>query len=452
MALKQREGFTGRFGILAAAAGSAVGLGNIWRFPYVTGENGGGAFLIIYLSSVIIIGIPAILCEFVIGRKSQANALGAFRKLSPGKPWWLIGLMGILAAFVILSFYSTVAGWSLEYIYQAIIGGFKNKSTIDLTNDFANFTSSTIRPIFLQLIFMFITSWVVYAGIQKGIEKFTKILMPMLLVMIIIVCIRSISLEGSKKGLEFLFNPDFSKITFQTVLLALGQAAFSLSIGMGALITYGSYIKKDTPLIKVSAEVAIADTIIAILAGIMIFPALFALGESPAAGPGLVFITLPKIFNAMPGGSIFAILFFILLAVAALTSTISVLEVVVAYLVEEKKLSRKVATITGAVSISLIGVLCTISFGPLKDFLIFKKTIFDLMNYLSANILLTFGALFIIIYCGWILKKDSFFEEIKLSEKVRPSLSNTIFFIIKYIAPVAIGAIAIGAFFIEGLT
>ncbi|MCA1918055.1 MAG: sodium-dependent transporter [Flavobacterium piscis] len=452
MSLTNRDGFSGKFGVIAAAAGSAVGLGNIWRFPYITGENGGGAFLLIYLLAVVLLGIPVILSEFVIGRKSQANALGAFRKLSPGKPWWLIGLMGIVAAFVILSFYTTVAGWTLEYIVQSITGGFHNKSTTELADDFNNFTASSFRPLLWQLIFMLLTAWIVFAGIQKGIEKYTKILMPLLLIMIIVVCIRSLSLEGSYEGLKFLFKPDFNKITAQTVLLALGQAAFSLSIGMGALITYGSYIRKDTPLIKVSTDVALADTTIAVLSGVMIFPALFALGESPAGGPGLVFITLPKIFESMPAGEFFAVMFFILLAVAALTSTISVLEVVVAYLVEEKNMSRPKATIIGAISISIIGVLCTLSFGPLKDFKIFDKTVFDLMNYISANILLTFGALFIVIYCGWILKKQPFFEELKISEKIHPILANILFFLIKYFAPIAIGAIAIGAFFIEGLT
>lgn len=451
MSLKNRDSFSGKIGILAAAAGSAVGLGNIWRFPYITGENGGGAFLLIFIIAVIVIGIPAILSEFVIGRKSQANALGAFKILSPGKVWWFIGLMGIVAAFVILSFYSTVAGWTLEYIFQSFLGSFHDKSTSELADNFNNFTASWFRPLLWQIIFMLLTALIVFAGIQNGIEKATKILMPALLIMIIFVCVRSLSLEGSKKGLEFLFKPDFSKVTYQTILLAFGQAAFSLSIGMGALITYGSYIKKDTPLVNVATQIAFVDTLIALLSGVMIFPALFALGASPAGGPGLVFITLPKIFNSMPGGDFFAIIFFILLAVAALTSTISVLEVVVAYLVEEKKLSRKSATIIASISITILGVFCTLSFGPLRDFTIFKKTIFDLMNYLSANILLTFGALFIIIFCGWILKKEAFLKEINISEKINPLVLNTIFFVIKYIAPLAIGAIAIGAFFIEGL-
>jgi len=452
MALKQRDGFSGKFGVIAAAAGSAVGLGNIWRFPYITGENGGGAFLIMYLIFIIVIGVPVMLSEFVIGRRSQSNALGSFKKLSPGSPWWLIGLLGIITAFVILSFYSTVAGWTLEYIALAFKNSFQGKDIVQLNNDFETFTSGSFWPILWQVIFMGLTAWVVLSGVQKGIEKYTKILMPILLLMIIVVCIRSVTLPGAEKGLRFLFEPKFSDITFQGVLKALGQAAFSLSIGMGTLITYGSYIRKDTPLLGTAAQVAGADTLIAILSGVMIFPALMAMGQDPAGGPGLVFVTLPRIFQSMPGGQIFAIMFFILLAVAALTSTISVLEVVVAYMKEEMKMSRKKATAISTISITVIGVICTLSFGPLKHIQIFGLTTFDLMNYLSANVFLTFGALFIVLYTGWKLGKSNFIDEIQQGGKVNPRLANIIVFIIKYIAPVAIGVVAIAAFFVEGLT
>ncbi len=449
---KKRDGFSGRFGIVAAAAGSAVGLGNIWRFPYVTGENGGGAFLLLYLIFILAIGIPVMLSEFVIGRRAESNALGSFRKLSPGSPWWFIGLMGIIAAFVILSFYSTVAGWTLEYIVQAFAGSFKGKSIEELNMDFAAFTSDSWMPLVWQLVFMALTAGVVLAGVQKGIEKYTKILMPLLFILIIAVCIRSVTLPGAGAGLRFLFEPHFEKLTLQSVLMALGQAAFSLSIGMGALITYGSYIRKDTPLLGTTIQVASADTIIAVLSGVMVFPALFALGESPVGGPGLVFVTLPKVFQSMPGGYVFGIVFFVLIAVAALTSTISVLEVVVAYLKEEKKMSRRKATFIGATSISVIGVFCTLSFGPLKHVQLFGKTFFDLMNYISANIFLTFGALFIVIYTGWKLGKANFINEINKGGKVHPVLAKIIVFAVRFVAPIAIGAVAIGAFFIDGLT
>jgi len=447
-----RDGFSGKFGIIAAAAGSAVGLGNIWRFPYVAGENGGGAFLLFYLLFVLAIGIPVILSEFVIGRKARSNALGSFRILSPGTPWWIIGFMGIVAAFVILSFYSTVAGWTLEYLVQAISGSFAGKSPEQLAESFGEFTQSSFRPLLWQMIFMGLTALVVLAGVRKGIEKYTKILMPLLVVLIVAICIRSITLPGASAGLEFLFKPNFDKITLQSILMALGQAAFSLSIGMGALITYGSYIRKDTPLASTAFQIASADTLIAILSGVMVFPALFALGGSPQGGPGLVFITLPQIFQSMPGGFFFSIAFFFLLAVAALTSTISLLEVVVAYLKDEKKMSRPKATLIGTISISAIGVFCTLSFGPLKGLTIFGKTIFDLMDFAAANLFLTFGALFIVIYTGWKLGRARFVEELQQSSTVNPILVNVIVFIIKFVAPVAIGAVAVGAFFIKGLT
>lgn len=452
MAIQPRDNFSGKFGVIAAAAGSAVGLGNIWRFPYITGENGGGAFLLIYVFFVIAIGVPVMTSEFVIGRRSGSNALGSFRKLAPGTPWWLIGLMGIVAAFVILSFYSTVSGWTLEYIFQAINGGFAGKSMETLNSDFTTFTSGSFRPVLWQVIFMILTAGIVIGGVQKGIEKATKIMMPLLLVLIIAVCVRSVTLPGAIDGLRFLFEPHFEKLTFKAVLMALGQAAFSLSIGMGALITYGSYIRKDTPLLATSLQVAGADTLLAVLSGVMIFPALSALGMGNTGGPGLVFVTLPAIFQSMPGGYIFAIVFFILISVAALTSTISVLEVVVAYMKEEFNISRFKASLIGAVSITALGVVCTLSFGPLKDFTIFGMTVFDLMNYLSANVFLTFGALFIVIFTGWKLGKLNFTDELNQGGKISPLLAKIIIFIIKYVAPLAIGSIAIGAFFIDGLT
>ena len=478
MAIKQRDGFSGKLGIIAAATGSAIGLGNIWRFPYVAGENGGGAFLLLYLIFILLIGIPVMMSEFVIGRRAESNAFGSFRKLAPGTPWWMIGMLGIVAAFVILSFYSTVAGWTLEYIVQAINGTFTGKTHEQLNNNFAEFTSGSFRPLLWQIIFMILTAAVVIAGVKKGIEKYTKVLMPVFIIMIILMCIRSVSLPGASEGLKFLFHPDFSKIfmydqsflaqdtiglfpkinhffstiNYSIILLALGQAAFSLSIGMGALITYGSYIRKDTPLFSTTVSIASADTLIAILSGVMIFPALMALGGKPDGGAGLVFVTLPAIFQQMPGGYVFAIAFFVLLAVAALTSTISILEVVVAYLKEELNLSRVYATLIGAGSITIIGVFCTLSFGPFKDFTIFGKTFFDLMDYLAANVFLTFGALFIVLFTGWKLGKANFMDEINKGGKIHPTIISVLIFIIKYIAPIAVGAVAIGAFFIKGLT
>ncbi|GAB4284505.1 MAG: sodium-dependent transporter [Marinilabiliales bacterium] len=446
-----RDGFTSNFGIIAAAAGSAVGLGNIWRFPYVAGENGGGAFLLIYLGFVLVIGVPVMLSEFTIGRRAQANPFGAFLKLRNGKPFILVGIMGIVAAFFILAFYSTVAGWTLEYLYQSIIGGFAKVGANDLGKMFDEFHTSAFRPVMWQVIFMFLTAFIIFFGVQKGIEKYSKILMPMLLVIIIILCISSIMLgEGDKinpatgkiyhsfDGLSFLFYPDFSKVNGKTILEALGQAFFSLSIGMGVLITYGSYIRKQDKLINTAVQVSLADTLIAVLAGVAIFPAVFHFGENPADGPGLVFTILPKIFMAMPGGYILSVLFFLLLLVAALTSSISVLEVVVASVVEETKFKRIPATIISAIAITIFGVLCTLSFGPLSDFKINGKIIFDILDFSASNILLPLGGLLIVIYLGWFMGKKEVRAEISNEGTLKATLFPVILFIVRYIAPIAI--------------
>jgi NSS family neurotransmitter:Na+ symporter len=434
-----RDSFSSKFGVVAAAAGSAVGLGNIWRFPYETGVNGGGAFLMLYLGFIILIGLPVMLSEFIIGRRAGLNAFGSFKKLKPNQPWYLIGLMGIVAAFLILSFYSTIAGWTLEYLYQSIANNLAGKDGAALTAQFDTFQTSVFRPIMWQIIFMFLTAYIVFSGVKNGIEKYTKILMPLLLGLIIIISIKSLSMEGASKGLEFLFKPDFSKIDLGVVLSALGQAAFSLSIGMGALITYGSYVQKDNNLGKTAFQVSLADSAIAILAGVMIFPAVFATpGVEPTAGFGLVFIVLPSIFSQMIGGYIFAIIFFILLTVAALTSTVSLLEVVTAYFSEELKMKRHKATIIGAASITILGVFSTLSFSTLSDFKIFNLTIFEFFNETSADYMLPLGALFIIIFLGWFLGKNQIMDELSNSGSLKVKYFKVFLFIIKFIAPIAI--------------
>ena len=441
--LSTRDSFGSKIGVVAAAAGSAVGLGNIWRFPYVAGESGGAAFLMVYLGFILAIGFPVMLAELTIGRRAQRNALGSFKKLAPGKPWYLVGLMGIGAAFLILAFYSTIAGWTLEYLAQAISNGFDGKSSEELKNSFEQFQAAPFRPLIWQMIFMFLTAYIVYSGVKKGIEKYTKILMPILVLLIIVMSIRSLTLPGAEKGISFLFKPDFSKITWPVILDALGQAAFSLSIGMGTLITYGSYIQKNNNLPITALQVTAADTIIAILAGIMIFPAVFAFNIDPAEGFGLVFIVLPNIFEQMPGGYFFAILFFVLLSIAALTSTVSVLEVVVAYFSEELNMSRRKATILGAIGISFVGVLATLSFGPLSELQLLDRTIFGWFNYLSANVLLPIGAIFIVIFVGWHLGKKNVLDEISNQGELRLRLINLFMVIVKFIAPLAIAAVFI---------
>ncbi|MFO8234799.1 MAG: sodium-dependent transporter [Bacteroidales bacterium] len=437
----QRDSFGSKFGVIAAAAGSAVGLGNIWRFPYIAGENGGGAFIIIYLVFIMAIGIPVMLSEFTIGRSAQRNAFGSFKKLAPNTYWYLIGLMGVVAAFMILAFYSTVAGWTLEYVYLSITNGFSGSSPEELKSLFEGFKASTLQPVIWQLVFMVLTAWIVIAGIKRGIEKYAKMLMPLLLALIIVLGVRSVTLPGAKEGLEFLFKPEFSKLSTNSILEALGQAFFSLSIGMGTLITYGSYINKRENLTNTAINVTAADTLIAILAGVAIFPAVFAFGIEPNAGPDLIFRTLPNIFQKIPGGFFFSILFFVLLAIAALTSSISVLEVVVAYFVEELGLVRKKATILAASAITVVGVLCTMSWGTLEGVNIGRFNVFEFFDFTASSVFLPLGGLLIVVFLGWYLGKDAIVKEISSNGLYKTPLASLFVLILKFIAPIAIALV-----------
>jgi len=424
-----RDSFTSRFGVVAAAAGSAIGLGNIWRFPYVAGENGGGAFLLLYLLIILAIGVPVMMSEFLIGRKAQLNVFGAFRSLAPGKLWSYIGILGVGVAFMILSFYGVVAGWALDYTLYALRDGFEGKTTLELKAMFENLSGGTARPIVLMLIFMILTALIVRSGIQKGIERYTKFMMPLLLGILVVLAISSVSLQGATEGLKFFFRPDFSAINAHTIVAALGQAFFSLSLGMGVMATYGSYIKKSESIGKTAISVSMADTIVAVLAGIVIFPAVFAFGIEPGVGPGLVFVTLPGIFNQMAGGYYLAIVFFILLAIAALTSSISLLEVVVAYFVEELKMTRTVATWIATAIISGLGVLCVLS-----------QTLFNFFDNTSSNVLLPLGGFLMIIFVGWVLGKKVVKAELEADG--RPAFYlNFLLPVIRFVAPIAIALV-----------
>ena len=437
----KRENFASKFGIIAAAAGSAVGLGNIWRFPYVAGENGGGAYLLIYIAFVILIGVPAMLSELIIGRRSKSNAVGSFRKLKPKTPWYLVGVMGVLTGFLIFAFYSTVAGWTLHYTYLAIINAFHGMNGAQLAETFDKFHKSALLPVFWQIIFIIMTAAIVIAGIEKGIERYTKILMPLLFLIPLILVIRAITLPDAGKGLKFLFMPDFSKVTGKTILEAMGQAFFSLSLGMGVLITYGSYIQKHENLTDVAGEVAFFDTLVAILAGVAIFPAVFAFNLKPEAGPGLAFLTLPGIFEQMPGGYFFAIIFFLLLVVAALTSSISLLEVTVAFLTEEFHITRKSATIWSSLVVAILGIAATLSFGILNNFHIFHKTIFDFLDNVTANILLPIGGFFIVIFVGWVMNKSETRAELTNENKMKGRIYGIFLFLVRYVVPLAIAIV-----------
>ncbi|MBS2100138.1 sodium-dependent transporter [Carboxylicivirga linearis] len=430
MSIDTRDSFTGKFGVIAAAAGSAVGLGNIWRFPYVVGENGGGAFLLVYLLFILAIGIPVMLSELLIGRRAQKNVFGAFKSLAPNYPvFMVVGIMGVGAAFMILAFYSVVAGWTLEYTYLAVGNNLLDMSSSELSTFFKEFSESKTGPVIWMVVFMLLTGAIVIGGVKKGIERYTKILMPVLFVIIVVLGIKSATLEGAGEGFAFLFKPDFSKVTGNVILEALGQAFFSLSIGMGVIATYGSYIQKKENLLETAVSVSMADTLIAVLAGVAIFPAVFAFGIDPTAGPGLVFETLPNVFKHMAGGYIFSVAFFFLLVIAALTSSVSLLEVVVAYFSEELGMKRSWATIVATVSITLFGLMA-----------VFSSSIFNFFDYTTANILLPLGGILISIFVGWILGKLKAKEELSAhGGKVR--MIGVIMIILKFIAPIAIGLV-----------
>ncbi|MDR2836896.1 MAG: sodium-dependent transporter [Bacteroidales bacterium] len=433
-----RISFGSKFGVYVATVGSAVGLGNIWRFPYLTGNNGGAAFILIYLICVLLIGIPIFMSELIIGRRGQGNSFRVFKNLAPEKPWYFIGILGFFSVFIILSFYGTIAGWTIEYIYLSVKSLFVQTQNSDYTAVFNDFHTSTFAPVVCQILFMIMTAIIILFGVQKGIENCSKILLPILFVILVILCVRSLMLPNSIEGLKFLFYPDFSKITTSVFLNALGQAFFSLSIGMGTIITYGSYVKKDNNLPKTSFLVSLTDMFIAILAGVAIFPALFSFGMSPSEGPGLVFIVLPEVFGQMVGGSFFSLLFFILLLVAALTSSISLLEVVVLFLIEECKMKRWAATVVSAIGATILGVFTTLSFGPLKDVNIFGKSIFDSADFLATNIFLPLSGFFIVIFLGWFYPKKNIKNEITNDGTIRFKLFPIYLFIIKFVAPIAI--------------
>ncbi|MFH1939849.1 MAG: sodium-dependent transporter, partial [bacterium] len=399
MEIKGRGNWGSQFGFIAAAAGSAVGLGNIWKFPYMTGRYGGAAFVLVYLLFVLLICIPIMNSELLVGRKSQKNAVGAFKVLAPGSPWFIVGVMGILAGFIILSYYSVIAGWAVAFIFKS---GAYMAAGADHANIFVGSITSSVAPLIWHAIFMFMCIGIVAAGIEKGIEKYSKILMPLLVLIMLVLIIRSVTLSGAGAGLSFYLKPDFSKLTAEGVLAALGQAFFSLSLGMGCMITYGSYLKKDQDIPANSYWIAGTDTGIALLAGLAIFPAVFAFGLEPGAGPGLTFITVPAVFAAMgPVGHFFGILFFFLLTIAALTSAISLLEVVSAYFIDESKWDRKKAVWIMGIIIFLLGIPSSLGLGIWSGVKILGgRDILDSLDFIASNILLPLGGFLLCIFIG----------------------------------------------------
>ena len=441
MTQQNRATFGSKLGVLMATVGCAVGLGNIWRFPYMIGQNGGAAFLAIYIICIILLGLPVMLSEFFIGRYTRKNAAGAFKVLAPGTKWSLIGYNGVLASFLILGFYSVVAGWTLEYIMQAVTGSLSDKAPEAFAQDFKLFSTEIFRPILWTVTFIGLTHFIVVSGVKEGIERTSKVMMPILFLILLALCIRSVTLPNASEGLYFLFKPDFSKITSAVVLSAMGQAFFSLSIGMGCLITYSSYFSKDTKMQITALQVTILDTLVAVMAGIMIFPAVFSFGIAPTAGPELVFNTLPNVFQQLPMGAIWSLVFFLLLALAALTSTISLHEVATAYVHEEYQITRTKAAWFVSGGVMVLGILSSLSIGIWKEYTLFGLTFFDLLDYLTAKIMLPFGGMLICIYLGNRVDRKILKEELTNKGTVPFYFFNTYAFFMKYIAPIAIGMI-----------
>lgn len=448
MTKNNRANFGSKLGVILASAGSAVGLGNIWRFPFETGNHGGAAFILIYLGCVLFFGIPIMVAEFSIGRHSRANTAGAYQKLAPGTHWRWVGRMGVLAGFLILGYYSVVAGWTLEYIVQAGTNAFAGQSANDFIASFNGFIAHPWRPALWMVAFMLMTHFIIVKGVEKGIEKSAKIMMPMLFLLLIVLAVCSVSLPGAGAGIEFLLKPDFSKVDGNVLLGAMGQAFFSLSLGMGCLCTYASYFRNDTNLPKTALNVGWIDTMVAILAGFIIFPAAFSVGIQPDAGPSLLFITLPNVFQQAFGNLpwlavILSIMFYVLLALAALTSTISLHEVVTAYLHEEFNLTRGRAAKLVTAGCTFLGVLCSLSLGVGKELTIFGLTLFDLFDFLTAKIMLPLGGFFIAIFTGWYLDKRIVWEEVSNNGTLPKVVYRIWLFLLKYIAPIGIGFIFI---------
>lgn len=446
MATTDRVNFGSRMGVILASAGSAVGLGNIWRFPYEAGQHGGAAFILIYLMCILILGMPVMISEFLIGRRSRANTAGAYRKLAPGTPWRWVGFLGVLSGFLVLSYYSVVAGWTLEFIFEAGANRFAGKTPGEFGADFDAFLQNPVRPVVWLACFLLLTHFVVVCGVKKGIERSSKLMMPLLFVLIVVLAICSLSLPNAELGLTFLLKPDFSKVTSDVVLGAMGQAFYSLSLGMGCLCTYASYFSRDTNLAKTAFSVGVIDTVIAILAGIIIFPAAFSVGIRPDAGPELIFITLPNVFQQAFAGIpvlsyVASLMFYVLLALAALTSTISIHEVVTAYLHEEFNLSRrKAATIVTAGCLAC-GVACSLSMGVWRDFTIAGLNFFNLFDFVTTKLMLPFGGMLTCIFTGWYLDRKLVYAEVSNDGSLKVRFFKAYVFLLRYIAPVAIAAI-----------
>jgi NSS family neurotransmitter:Na+ symporter len=441
--MASRDQFRSRIGFILAAAGSAIGLGNIWRFPYMTGASGGGAFVLMYLLIVMVVGVSLLLVEFSIGRHGKANAVDSYAKIHKGFAW--IGYLGVFTSFLLISYYSVVGGWTIYYTLKSATGTLTSLPADQIGNFFGGFISQPVLPLFYHLLFIFLTAWIVAKGISGGIEKYTKALMPLLFIMLLILLVRALTLPGAMKGVAWYLKPDFSKLTGSTVVAACGQVFFSLSLGLSGMVTYASYLSKDDNLISSSFVVAMTDTLIAIIAGFVIFPTIFAFGGDPSGGPGLVFISLPQIFTKMPMGAFFAFIFFLLLVIAALTSSISIMEVCITFFVEKVKWSRLKASVFYGTVCFLLGIPVSLSFGMWGDVKILGKGIFDLFDYFCSNISLPLSGLACAILVGWFWGKEKALAEVTNDGRIQSNVAGLWFFTVKYVIPIVVGIIFLQA-------
>lgn len=440
-----RGNFGSRLGVILASAGSAVGLGNIWRFPTEVGRNGGAAFILVYLCCVFLLALPVMISEFIVGRSSRSNTVGAYRTLAPGKPWVVAGFMGVLGGILVLSFYSVVAGWTLHYTIQSF--GLKLMGNQDFGEVFNTFVTNPWKPLVYQFVFLLLTHFVVARGVESGIERFSKVMMPVLLVIILLLSCFSLTLPGARDGLAFLLKPDFSKVTTKVVLSAMGQAFFSLSVGIGCLATYASYFKRETRLVNSALSVCAIDSMVAIMSGFIIFPAAFSVaGVQVDSGPGLVYITLPHVFNMVFEnipfiGYLFSGLFYILLLLAALTSTISMHEIATAFFRENYKLSRRVSATVVTLICLLLGTACCLSFGPWSEVKIWGMGFFDLFDFLTAKFMMPLGGILITMFVEWYLDRKLVVDELTNGDTLKVRGLGFLLFLVRWVAPIGVGIV-----------
>ena len=440
--ISERANFGSKLGVILATAGSAVGLGNVWRFPYMAGENGGAVFIIIYVACVLLLGIPCMISEFIVGRHGQANTARAFRELAGGTPWALIGYMGVLTGFLITGYYAVVSGWCLQYVWASLAGRLQGDPEYFMTY-FTELSSHPVKPVVWTVVILGLTYLIIEHGVRDGIERASKLLMPTLFILLLIIVVASCMLPGGVKGIEFLFKPDFSKINSDVFLGALGQSFYSLSIAMGCLCTYASYFSKYTDLTRSASQIAVIDCLLAILAGLMIFPAAFSVGVNPDSGPSLIFITLPNVFQqafaSFPVvGYVISLLFFVLLSLAALTSLMSLHEVSTAFFQEEMHISRKKAAAIVTVSTAIIGAFCSLSLGAVDGLTLFGESLFDCFDFITGQIFLPVVGFLTCLFIGWYVPHKVVRDEFTNWGELPGRFFHMYIFLVKYVCPLAI--------------